>query len=727
MARRKRKKTQKQIELSAKKVWIVLFTISIFYFFIRFFAYNSPLIYLTFLLDNLFGTIGTHVLFGYIWIAWIMLIKQPKIVNNRIFWKFFFLFIITTALISLQLLDQETTVTWKDISSTWWRTGYAIMKIIYFLIWDIVHTKFVTVAIFTVLLVIVLNTLRIKEVIPKISITAPEIEKKQIKSSMLNNKSKETTVNTEKKNDKKIILEQDNNNQNTIEEKKKNLKNMIMWRIAQKQKEQKQKKVIKHISFPNDKPTFSTSIMDKIPENLSVIDENILSQKAQNIQNKLMEFNIPVEVAWQSIWPTVVQFKIKPQSGIKVSQIERLKKDLTLSLKSKSLRILAPIPGTSNVGIEIPNPNAQTVYLRELLESNELKIGMNKDFTNLCIWKTIEWNIFIKPLKSMPHLLVAGATGSGKSVAINDFIISLLYQNSPNELKFIMVDPKQVELGLYEWIPHLLCPIINDPEKALKALQRSVDKMNERYKMLKMNKVRNIEEYNKKVDEKMNRIVIIIDELADLMMSWKKKEVELNIARIAQMARAVWMHLIIATQRPSVNVITWLIKANIPTRIAFWVVSQVDSRTILDRSGAEDLLGRWDLLFVNPENKYPIRIQAPFVSTQDTEKIIHQIKLKYMEWLTEDDIYDSELVWILEKVSSSVWWVKSSWTGEVWDDDQLIQQAIEVIKDTQKASITLLQRRLKIWFARAARLMDELEERWVVWPQEWSKPRDILI
>ena len=222
----------------------------------------------------------------------------------------------------------------------------------------------------------------------------------------------------------------------------------------------------------------------------------------------------------------------------------------------------------------------------------------------------------------------------------------------------------------------------------------------------------------------MSRIVIIVDELADLMMSWNKKDVEHNIARIAQMARAVWMHLILATQRPSVNVITGLIKANIPTRIAFWVVSSIDSRTILDRSGAEDLLWRWDLLFVSPNYKHPIRVQAPLVSTEDTEDIISTLKEKYLKWIeNEEDIYDKELIDILEwnqPDSNYIWW----WNG---DDDELIKQSIEIIQQTHKASITLLQRRLKVWFARAARLMDQLEEKWIVWPQEWSKPREILI
>ncbi len=513
------------------------------------------------------------------------------------------------------------------------------------------------------------------------------------------------------------------NNENIINKKENLIKNIFKEKIKKKIKEVDNTPKVK-ISYPKDKPTFSVDKLEQWDSTISV-DENILIQQAEEIQNKLNEFNIPVEVVWYEVWPSVIQFKLKLAKGIKVSSIENLKKDLSLSLKS-AIRILAPIPWTEFVWIEMPNPQSKIVYLSEILKSKEFLNSMNKSFTNLSIWKAIDGSLFLEPLEKMPHLLVAGQTWSGKSVAINDYIISLLYQNTPDELKLIMVDPKQVELWLYDGLPHLLAPIINDPEKALKALKWSVDVMNRRYKLLKDKKVRNIYEYNEKVDEKekMSRIVIIVDELADLMMSWNKKDVEHNIARIAQMARAVWMHLILATQRPSVNVITGLIKANIPTRIAFWVVSSIDSRTILDRSGAEDLLWRWDLLFVSPNYKHPIRVQAPLVSTEDTEDIISTLKEKYLKWIeNETDIYDKELIDILEwnqPDSNYIWW----WNG---DDDELIKQSIEIIQQTHKASITLLQRRLKVWFARAARLMDQLEEKWIVWPQEWSKPREILI
>jgi len=566
-------------------------------------------------------------------------------------------------------------------------------------------TKIFSVIIFVLSFIFTAWKLNLFLLIPKVEFEIPEkeIERKTIKV----------------KNPKKSKIVETWNSQ----ERKKNIvKQVFKSKIDKKLKAKKDEKM--KIVYPKDKPTFSINNLQKWNE-IYDIDDNILIEQAKDIKTKLEEFNIPVNIAWYEVGPTVIQFKIKPSKGIKVSSIENMKKDLSLSLKS-SIRILAPIPWTEYVGIEMPTPKSKIVNLANILWSNDFSKSMNTNLTNLAIWKTINWSVFLESLEKMPHLLVAWQTGSWKSVAINDYIISLLYQNTPDELKFIMIDPKQVELWLYEGLPYLLSPIINEPEKALKVLKWAVKLMNKRYKLLKDNRVKNIYEYNKKVDEKkkMSRIVIVIDELADLMMSWNKKEVEHNIARIAQMARAIWMHLIIATQRPSVNVITWLIKANIPTRIAFAVVSWIDSRTILDRQWAEDLLWKWDSLFVSPSHKYPIRIQAPFISTDDIEDIISDLKEKYLKGLDEENIYDSELIDILSWNSSESSYDDSNLS---WGDEELIKQSIEIIKQKRKASITLLQRRLKIWFARAARLMDELEERWIVWPQEWSKPRDILI
>ena len=507
------------------------------------------------------------------------------------------------------------------------------------------------------------------------------------------------------------------------------LKEMFKTKVTQKIEEKKPKPVI---SFSGDKPTFGYSALESNLGNQQTVDENFLVEKAKALQTKLSEFWVPIAIEGFDIWPSIVQIKIKPEEGIKISAIEGLSNDIKLSLKSKSLRIIAPIPGTDMIGIQIPNPKASMVRLGDIISTEEFSMQMKKNSTNLSLGKGIDGSVQVKALESMPHLLVAGATGSGKSVGINDFIVSLMFQNTPAELKFLMVDPKQVELEMYSGLPYLLAPIVYDSGKAIKLLQWTVEEMEKRYSTLKDQRVRNLDEYNQKMDaegqEKMYRIVFIIDEMADMMLSSSanRKEVENCINRLAAKARAVGIHLILATQRPSVNVITGLIKANIPTRIAFGVVSEVDSRTILGRKGAEDLVGKGDMLYMDPSTKFPIRIQAPFVSTEEIERVVSQLRNKYMQNLTEEDIYHPEIIAALESKVETARGVLSG-GGEGGNDEDLINQAIQVIAETRKASATLLQRKLNVWFARAARIMDVLEERGIIWPQEGAKPRDIFI
>ena len=507
------------------------------------------------------------------------------------------------------------------------------------------------------------------------------------------------------------------------------LKEMFKTKVTQKIEEKKPKPVI---SFSGDKPTFGYSALESNLGNQQTVDENFLVEKAKALQTKLSEFWVPISIEGFDIWPSIVQIKIKPEEGIKISAIEGLSNDIKLSLKSKSLRIIAPIPGTDMIGIQIPNPKASIVRLGDIISTEEFSMQMKKNSTNLSLGKGIDGSVQVKALESMPHLLVAGATGSGKSVGINDFIVSLMFQNTPAELKFLMVDPKQVELEMYSGLPYLLAPIVYDSGKAIKLLQWTVEEMEKRYSTLKDQRVRNLDEYNQKMEaegqEKMYRIVFIIDEMADMMLSSSanRKEVENCINRLAAKARAVGIHLILATQRPSVNVITGLIKANIPTRIAFGVVSEVDSRTILGRKGAEDLVGKGDMLYMDPSTKFPIRIQAPFVSTEEIERVVSQLRNKYMQNLTEEDIYHPEIIAALESKVETARGVLSG-GGEGGNDEDLVNQAIQVIAETRKASATLLQRKLNVGFARAARIMDVLEERGIIWPQEGAKPRDIFI
>lgn len=453
------------------------------------------------------------------------------------------------------------------------------------------------------------------------------------------------------------------------------------------------------------------------------IDENEVKRKELQIEEKLLQFKIEVDMVWYKVWPTVTQYRLKPAEWVKLQKIENLKKDLTLALQAKSIRIQAPIPGLWVVGIETPNNERSTVWLREVLE-NSLYNSPKFDIP-IAVWKDVNADIIIWDLTKMPHLLVAGQTASWKSVWINWFILSMLFKFSPSELKFIMVDPKRVELSLYNGIPHLLTPVIINPEKAVNALKWWVAEMQKRYDLATAVNAKNIKEYNEKVsaDKKWPYIVIIIDELADLMMSGSKKEVEWSIARLAQMSRAVGMHLIVATQRPSVDVITWLIKANIPSRIAFTVASQIDGQTVLDKAWAEDLLGRWDMLYSPTGTLEPVRVQWVFVDTDEIEAVVNQIKLTIDPDVIEN-MYDPNIV----SGRTTTEWSIMEWY--VWDQDEnpeLVEKAILIVKEARKWSTSLIQRKLWLWYARAAKILDILEELWVVGPSNGSKPREVYV
>lgn len=452
-------------------------------------------------------------------------------------------------------------------------------------------------------------------------------------------------------------------------------------------------------------------------------DENEIRRKEIEIEEKLLQFKIEVEMKWYQVWPTVIQFRLAPKQWVKLQSIENLKKDLALALHAKSLRIQAPIPWLWVVGIEVPNSNRQTVWLKEILAS---KVFNSKSMEiPVAIGKDVSGNVVVWDLAKMPHLLVAWQTWSGKSVWMNWFLISLLYKFSPSELKMIMVDPKRVELSVYNGIPHLLTPVITNPDKALNALKWCVAEMLRRYDMATKVNARNLKEYNEKMerDDRLPYIVMVIDELADLMMSGNKKEVEWSIARIAQMARAVWIHLIIATQRPSVDVITWLIKANIPSRIAFTVASQIDSRTVIDQWWAEDLLGRWDMLYAPTGSIEPERVQWVFVETNEVEAVVNKLKLT----VDPDMISNLQIPEIAEWKSKLEWSILENYKWEQEEDPEIIEKAIQIVKESKKWSTSLIQRKLWLWYARAAKVLDILEELWVVWPSNGSKPREVYV
>jgi S-DNA-T family DNA segregation ATPase FtsK/SpoIIIE len=488
------------------------------------------------------------------------------------------------------------------------------------------------------------------------------------------------------------------------------------------------------------------------------IPDSELHEMGRKIVEKLNNFKIGTRMRSAFVGPTVTQFALEPDATVKLSKITGLKSELALALSAESVRIEAPIPGKNLVGIEIPNPKRSTVLLKEIMESDEYK--KTDGALRLALGKDVSGSPMVENLEEMPHLLIAGATGSGKSVGMNTFLVSMLFENSPADLRFIMVDPKRVELMPYEGIPHLLTPVITDAGKALSALRWSVAEMMRRLDEFSKVGARNIAEFNERVEEKIRqreeeeknmklseeekkenarknplpkkvpRIVIVIDELADLMMREHKKETEAMICRIAQMARAVGMHLIIATQRPSVDVITGLIKANIPTRIAFSVTSSIDSRTVIDSVGAEDLLGRGDMLFTNPKSSRPKRIQGIYLSGKEIEKVVRHLKIN----ISDEDFFSDHIS--LDEETDEMGNVKDEFGagyGEMGNNsgesggDALLEQAIELVRESKKASASLLQRRLSVGYARAARILDEMEEKGMIGPSKGAKPRDIFL
>ena len=433
------------------------------------------------------------------------------------------------------------------------------------------------------------------------------------------------------------------------------------------------------------------------------------------IKKTLENFGIPVEMGETKVGPTVTQYTFKPAEGVKLSKITTLSNDLSLALAAHPIRIEAPIPGQSLVGIEVPNKTKAIVGLREILEDNVFK--NRKHNLMIALGKDVSGTAWIYDITKMPHLLVAGATNSGKSVCLNTIIISLLYQNNPEDLRFIMVDPKRVELPAYNGIPHLLVPVITDVSKTINALKWCLNEMNSRYDTLNKSGKKNIQSYNADGKEKMPYIVFVIDELADFMMT-AGKEMEAAIIRLAQMSRAVGIHLILATQRPSVDVITGLIKANIPARIAFSVTSIVDSKTILDMSGAEKLLGQGDMLLSTSELSKPKRIQGAYVTDDEINDVINYIKEKSGEPEYLDGVTDRQKVGGVGGVGMD---------GNYGDEDELMEQAKEVIIAAGRASTSLLQRRLSIGYGRAAKILDMLEEHGFIGPSNGSKPREVLV
>lgn len=447
-----------------------------------------------------------------------------------------------------------------------------------------------------------------------------------------------------------------------------------------------------------------------------------LTETAAKLQKTLHSFGVSAKVENVSVGPAITRYELKPAEGVRVSKIANLADDIALNLAAETIRIEAPIPGKQAVGIEVPNKEKEAVHLREVLESDEFQNNNSK--LTVALGKDVAGNIQLADIAKMPHVLIAGSTGSGKSVCINTIITSIIFNSKPSEVKMVMVDPKVVELSVYNGIPHLLIPVVTDPKKAAGALAWAVQEMDNRYNLFAGKGVRDLVGYNKAIEKeegfgKLPQIVIIVDELADLMMV-AAKDVEEAICRLAQKARAAGMHLVIATQRPSVDVITGLIKANVPSRVAFAVSSQVDSRTILDSVGAEKLLGKGDMLFFPSGAPKPVRVQGAFVSDDEVEKIVDFVKQNGTATYSED---------ILESIENSNKTEKELTQEQAEDDetDPFLMEAIDAVVEQGQASTSFVQRKFKVGYARAGRIIDQMEERGIISGYQGSKPREVLI
>ena len=468
-------------------------------------------------------------------------------------------------------------------------------------------------------------------------------------------------------------------------------------------------------SKPKDYKFPPLNILATPPKRSRNINESEIDRKISDLLEKLKRFKIDGDVVRTYSGPVVTTFEFKPAPHIKVSKILTLQDDLAMALRARTIRIQAPVPGKNVVGIEVPNEKIDTIYLKEVLES-EIFAKASSPLT-IALGKDIVGNPFVTDLKKLPHLLIAGTTGSGKSVGINSMLLSLLYKNSPDTLKLLMIDPKMLEFSIYNDIPHLLTPVITKPKQAVMALANMLNEMERRYQIMSQSKTKNIENYNEKAKklklEPFSYIVVIIDELADLMMS-SGKEVEFYIARLAQMARASGIHLVVATQRPSVDVVTGLIKANLPSRISYKVGQKIDSKVILDSMGAESLLGRGDMLFTPPSSSGLIRLHAPFASEEEIESVVEHIKkqrvVKYDKSFLKQSDSESSL----------------GDSGLAGDIDELFEEAKTIVQNEKKCSISYIQRRLQIGYNRASRIVEQLETMGILSAQNSKGQREIL-
>ncbi len=550
---------------------------------------------------------------------------------------------------------------------------------------------------------------------------ALDVEQLQIN---LNDKEEKTS---EKKESKLSKLAKIRGHENNIPEQAPEFIEEPLFKKEQEQKEEKTKEVLQlqhTITVEDENYEFPPlTLLSEGEKKMLKGGKKALTDTASKLQKTLYSFGVSAKVENVSVGPAITRYELKPAEGVRVSKIANLADDIALNLAAKTIRIEAPIPGKQAVGIEVPNEESETVHLRDIIDTDAFKNHKSK--LAVALGKDVSGTEIIADIAKMPHVMIAGATGSGKSVCINTLIASIIYKAKPSEVKLVMVDPKIVELSVYNGIPHLLIPVVTDPKKAAGALAWAVQEMENRYSMFAAKGVRDLKGYNESVENdenfgKLPHIVIIIDELADLMMV-AKNDVEDAICRLAQKARAAGMHLVIATQRPSVDVITGLIKANIPSRIAFAVSSQVDSRTILDQVGAEKLLGKGDMLFFPTGAPKPTRIQGAFITDKEVEKLVDFVKAN------GEATYSEDILESIEKANSTDKEIEEAGLGGDDETDPLLNEAIQTVVETGQASTSFIQRRFKVGYARAGRIIDQMEERGIISGYQGSKPREVLM
>ena len=553
---------------------------------------------------------------------------------------------------------------------------------------------------------------------------ALDVEQLQIN---LNDKEEKTSEKKESKLSKLAKIRGHEKSENNIPEQAPEFIEEPLFKKEQEQKEEKTKEVLQlqhTITVEDENYEFPPlTLLSEGEKKTLKGGKKALTDTASKLQKTLYSFGVSAKVENVSVGPAITRYELKPAEGVRVSKIANLADDIALNLAAKTIRIEAPIPGKQAVGIEVPNEESETVHLRDIIDTDAFKNHKSK--LAVALGKDVSGTEIIADIAKMPHVMIAGATGSGKSVCINTLIASIIYKAKPSEVKLVMVDPKIVELSVYNGIPHLLIPVVTDPKKAAGALAWAVQEMENRYSMFAAKGVRDLKGYNEAVENdenfgKLPHIVIIIDELADLMMV-AKNDVEDAICRLAQKARAAGMHLVIATQRPSVDVITGLIKANIPSRIAFAVSSQVDSRTILDQVGAEKLLGKGDMLFFPTGAPKPTRIQGAFITDKEVEKLVDFVKAN------GEATYSEDILESIEKANSTDKEIEEAGLGGDDETDPLLNEAIQTVVETGQASTSFIQRRFKVGYARAGRIIDQMEERGIISGYQGSKPREVLM